>query len=124
MVIGRLPSGLNEENHDFSPSPITEEYQSPTSVQNSILSDGGSQSHPSVRNSDECTSSVSIPGSGPSEGCHSTRQSWADQEKSAPKQDPVLLDQVPVVPEKPLSGKRWGVLMRERKADLIELVRI
>jgi len=122
MVIGRLPSSLNEETPDITPSPITESYQSPTSNHNSIPSDI-SQGRSSRQNSEECRSLDGVKNSAPSDGFRSTRESWANSEQ-APEQVTLVRDQGPLLHEKPLGGKRWGVLMKERKADLIELVRI
>ena len=122
MVIGRLPSSLNEETPDITPSPITESYQSPTSNHNSIPSDI-SQGRSSRQNSEECRSLDGVKNSAPSDGIGSTRESWASSEQ-APEQVTLVRDQGPLLHEKPLGGKRWGVLVKERKADLIELVRI
>ena len=97
MVIGRLPSGLSEETNPDLNYIETE----------------------------------SLPSSEPSKNGSSKRESFNEYQveetqknQIVPTNEPEKEEEKVVIRNKGTGGKRWGALVKQRKSDLIELVRI
>ena len=118
MVIGRLSSGSNEdesqelelENLKETPassrpiSDVTEEWRSRRESGVEYQSDREFENAGSIYSSNN--------------------PMLSEEEGPSPTHTIIEEEGTPTTPSQPKAGKRWGALVKERKADIIELVRI